>query len=250
MNKRNKWLRLVIQHTPLFWRVPRELRLRVWMRLAINQELGFAYIRIPKAANSTVAKTLALRAYPGQRTTIEADPRGSEAKNLFQSISPLRCPTRRCLQRRYYTFTFVRHPYTRLLSAYLDKVTSDYSQQKKGWERRSSHWSVDQGTSFEAFVTSLEQGNLCANIHWAPQTIICPVALRDLDFVGRVENLEHDLTTVTERLFGTTALELIGQREHNRQNANDKLDQYYTPALRKRVFRLYREDFEQLGYDP
>lgn len=249
MDKRNKWHRLIIRNMPLFRGAPPALRLRVWMRLAINPEFGFAYVRIPKAANSTVARTLALYAYPEARAAIEADPRGSEAKKLFQSLSPQQCLTRHCLRQRFFTFSFFRHPYSRVLSAYLDKVRSDYSRQKKGWERKNAAWSLEPTASFDEFVNSLERGNLYANVHWAPQTTICPLPVRQLDFVGRVENLEADLAEVAARLFGVEENEPSGQREHNRQNAAEKIEAYYSPELMERVYRLYQDDFEQIGYD-
>lgn len=249
MDKRNKWHRLIIRNMPVLRDVPPSLRLKAWLRLAINTEYEFAYIRIPKAANSTVVRTLALQAYPEQQAKIEADPRGREAKNLFHTLSPRQCLTQRCLKRRYYTFSFFRNPYTRVLSAYLDKLRSECSRQKKGWKRKIGNWALDADTSFEDFVTSLERGNLYANIHWAPQTAICPLPVQELDFVGRIENLEADLAVVTARLFGKPEDSVSGQSEHNRQNADGRLATFYTFELQERVYQLFQDDFEQIGYD-
>lgn len=250
MGKVKRRHQLVIRHMPLFRSMPAEVRVPSWLRLAINSEFRFAYIRIPKAANSTVTRALALRAYPGKRDTIEADPRGREAKALFELLSPRQCLTRTCLKRRFYTFSFFRDPYSRLLSAYLDKLCSGYSKSKKRWNRKLEKLSLDSEASFEDFVTSLERGNLYKNVHWAPQTRICPIPVDQLDFAGRVESLEADLAAVTAKLFGEENSPAAGQREHNRQNAHAKLSTYYTPDLLERVYHLYRDDFEQLGYEP
>ncbi|MDZ7747947.1 MAG: sulfotransferase family 2 domain-containing protein [Halofilum sp. (in: g-proteobacteria)] len=83
-------------------------------RGCVDLDLGVFYNRVPKAANSTVIVNLA-------RERFGEDIPSKTAKRLFRRPAEL---ARRELERfdELFRFTFVRNPYTRVLSAYLDKV--------------------------------------------------------------------------------------------------------------------------------
>ena len=102
--------------------------------------------------------------------------------------------------------------------------------------------------TFSDFVSFLEGGNINKNAHWAPQVDLCPFPLENLNFVGKIENLESDLTVVMEKLFGPENFKGIVQRQHNRQHAVKKMNLFYTDDLSHRVYVLYQKDFKRLGY--
>lgn len=232
---------------PLLRPVPGPLRLGVASRVAVSREHRFIYFRVPKAANSTVARTLAAHAFPERREVLLADPTGRGAKQAFDGLPRAGALTVGGLKKRYVLLSFFRDPYARVLSAYLDKLRSG-NRGRFGWvAQRAGVGSVSELT-FGDFVDFLEGGGLVANAHWAPQTVLCPVPVVELDFRGRVEHLETDLQAVVERIFGVGAWRGTDERLHNRQYAGARLAEYYTPELAARVYELYRGDFVELGY--
>jgi len=226
---------------PVLGGVPRGLRLKMWWRVSLHRRCGFAYIRIPKAANSTVSKTLALYAWPGRaRWMRQRD--AIWAKRQYQHFGPR--TTVESLLERFFCFSFFRNPYSRTLSAFLQKL----EKPKYRWAKRAAGVDRLDGRGFERFVDWLEHGGLHADVHWAPQTLICPVPVARLHFSGRVENLDRDLAALMRRLFPESDYQRPETRQRDRQHAIRRLQEFYTPALAARVHELFIEDFRQLGY--
>ena len=251
MAQENKFEKLLITTNPAMRTVPPELRIRVWRRLAVNRIHSFMYVRIPKAANSTVTLTLARMLFPDKTEQLVHDVQGKVARKLFSTPEPLRHFGARAFRRGLRTFSFFRNPYTRLLSAYLDKLCSDENRDSYQWVAQAAGYADNSEMTFERFVEYLEKGrNVYSNIHWAPQTAICPIAIDRLDLIGQLENLEGDLERLTGLLLGKPSPVTVLSREQNRQGAQSKLQRYYTPQLMGRVHHLYAEDFTALGYDP
>lgn len=198
-------------------------------RGCVDQELGIFYNRIPKAANSTVVINLAAE-QSGRDIGARA------AKKLFATPAELSRAEVAAFD-SLLRFTFVRNPYHRVLSAYLDKV-----------ERKARM--KNETSSFEDFLGYLGSGGLYRNMHWAPQHALLLIPFNHFDFVGRVEHLEQDLAHVLALVRGDPP---DGEAAHddysNRTGASRRIAEYYTPRIRERVWNLYREDFRTFGYD-
>lgn len=155
-----------------------------------------------------------------------------------------------------FTFCFVRNPYTRLLSGYLNKVAGGEAQKMNILEPLGLADQPDAEVSFETFIETV-----CAlpvdkqDPHWRVQYYQTCQAGINYNFIGRFENLEADLRTVanhigitnfiTEETFGS-----VGQNGRSHAtNAGSLLKQYYTPELCALVQDGFREDFEHFGYD-
>jgi hypothetical protein len=198
-------------------------------RGCVELEMGFFYNRIPKAANSSVMTALA-QLKCGHPVPSKA------AKTLFQSPASL---SREEIYRfdQLFKFAIVRNPFSRTLSAYLDKV-----------ERRAK--ARNHESSFEGFVSYLEQGGLYRNAHWAPQTALLLIPVERFDFVGKVERYAEDWAEVLRSLQGLSSdVALTSGFFANATGADAKLLRYYTPSLVKRIAQIYRADFEAFGYD-
>src|SRR5690625_4749524 len=91
-------------------------------RVAVDRARSFIYFRIPKAANSTVAATL----HPSPAREVSSD----IAKRSFSRASSLTYREVRELAERFFLFTVVRDPYSRLASAYLDKDKKDKARRQ------------------------------------------------------------------------------------------------------------------------
>ena len=191
-------------------------------------QMGFFCNRIPKAANSTVTTTLA-------RLKMGHDVPSKQAKKIFLSPAQLSGAEVARLD-QLFKFAFVRNPYSRTLSAYLDKVARDLPSDEKVHR-------------FADFITDLERGKLHSNAHWAPQSSLLLLPRGQFDFIGKTETLDHDLSTVLQRLCPEDAPP-IKSTLSNATGANRKLMTYYRDDLAARVLHLYRDDFRLFDFDP
>ncbi|CAI5464857.1 unnamed protein product [Closterium sp. Yama58-4] len=139
----------------------------------------------------------------------------------------------------FFKFTFVRHPFARLASAYLNKhVNGGPPQGRAFWNKRFFHgtrpfqWLVEhQGGSdllqFGDFVgllrTMFKRRRRTMDPHVAPQVDVCRLNDIRFDFVGHFENLAEDVPVVMQRLNRTITSEAfsIGKSAHP-TNARDK----------------------------
>lgn len=183
----------------------------------------------------------------------------------------------------YFSFAFVRNPYSRLFSAYQEfKRPEQFLNIKKALRSKSfkgfflclyrdfnqqndpdryNRIRYCRGSniqrlwcSYRSGVLPEEVGNftsfvkmtmLIDHTHWEPQVDILFYQGKPLvDFIGRFENLEHDLKFVSEKIGLKTAVQVKTIRASN--------DQDYLSAYNKEtaaiVAKRYAKDFAYFGY--
>jgi len=194
----------------------------------VDMELGFFCNRVPKAANSTVVTNLA-------RLKFGRDIDSPDAKRMFTTPARL---SKADVERfpSLFKFTVVRNPYTRTLSAYLDKI-----------ERRALR--AGKESSFRDFLLQAKSQRrfLFSNAHWAPQSSLMLIPVEQFDFIGKVESLSDDLAEITRRIRPELE-QTLSSFKKNATGAGDKLRQYYDDELIALVQDLYRDDFTTFNY--
>ncbi len=227
-----------IRHAPFYVRYPYREALPVAVcdaRGAIDLERRFFFNRVPKCANSTVAVKLA-------ELKLGRVMRAGAAKKAFARPSELSAEELAAFD-GFFKFTFVRNPYSRALSAYLNKIVRG---KKAGYLRAAD--SSEAAPSFLDFCRYLERGGLSENAHWAPQVSLMLLPIAEFDLIGRVESLNEDLRRVLERLAPGNALGSPDRHGPPPTNAETQLDLYYDAECAEIVERIYRRDFETFGY--
>lgn len=233
---------------PLFKNVDKRVNIDWVINRAMLSDNKFCYFRIPKCANSTIVKTL-LYYYPSYHYDSN-DSKGSLAKKAFRgSIYKVKKIDPITFSDNLFCFTFVRNPYSRLLSAYLDKLVSQVGKPKYA-KIRSKILKTQKKTelSFNDFVSFLETDGLFSDPHWCPQYSLIPIPLDLLAYIGKVEQLHDDLGELIPKIFNIEYKGLV-LREEGRQRAKEKSSHFYNEELIERVFNLYRKDFEYFGYN-
>lgn len=207
-------------------------------RMAVDRERGFIYFRIPKAANSTICYRLARQKNP------DID-NADDAKRSFLRGSDLTWDEVKHLKDRFYLFTFVRNPYSRIASAYLDKV----ERMKPKQQQVLSNLQKGDGTplTFLEFCRYLDRGGLYDDPHWFPQTWFFPAGVNSLDYVGFVDNLEEDYSAVS------TALRFAAQEsgvtwDPHRTDASVQVTELFCDKTKEIVSRIYSSDFIEFGF--
>jgi len=204
-------------------------------RGAIDFGLAVFYNRIPKAGNTTVIMNL-------ERIRKGANTSSRQVKKTFTRPSEL--SVREVVHfDRLFKFTIVRNPYTRVLSAYLDKVASGRKVIEPA--RRSPP------PSFREFCSFLEQGGWPENAHWAPQTDLLLLPPEAFDFIGKLETLEESLAEAFRRAGLSDRLpSRLACFVNHGTDANSKLAVHYDDYCRSVIRRIYASDFAAFGYQP
>ena len=136
----------------------------------------------------------------------------------------------------YFTFTFVRNPFDRLVSCYEDRVI-----RKKG---RGFPREFNSKMSFRDFILGVQiifPGN--AHIHPYWNWMIDCKGMLFPDFVGSVETMDEDW----DKLRKVCPIKLPDLRMLNKTN-HKNYKSYYTPKTREIVTRLYSDDLILFGY--
>ena len=183
---------------------------------------------------------------------------------------------------RYFKFSFVRHPLSRLVSAYLDKVVWAKStarrvirnrqfrnghltwRQAAQWFRRNAGFDAERSLTFREFVNQLcREDPERMNPHFRSQARL----LRGipLDFIGRVENSEADFAYVQDHLGIRQPLTSRNKTAYSAGAENvlaadwpaarfrgsapaPVWQRFFDEPLRKSAEQLYADDFAQFGY--
>jgi len=161
-------------------------------------------------------------------------------------------------------FTCVRNPYTRILSAYLNKVkpfaldnaTSErdpyfYMIFQKIDAFRKSEFSDTQFVSFGCFLKWIEASGdpLTRNEHWIPQTEILGTGEVFFDYIGRFENIQDDAPKLLELMKCDIPFPSQQTVKFPPTHASDLIKTYYEVDDYRTVNRIYDSDFEYLVYD-
>lgn len=224
--------------------------------ILISLKNRFAYFRIPKVANSSL-KHLIYR--------MESYPAGSEPRadmthdinygpvvrpamlgfdsELFQEV---------LYSDTFFRFTFVRNPYAKALSNYLDRYMAKNSTVRKhvnrvalgeGWLKREN-----ETVPFKTYlhcVSKMDTRRM--EIHISPQRAQCLWDVVDFSFIGSFESLADDVLVVANTIWGENDVEL-GFQSPSRTNAATKLMENYDEEGLDLINSIYAQDFEAFSY--
>jgi hypothetical protein len=187
--------------------------------LTISHEKRFLWFRVAKVGTRTI-----LNHFERSAITLEA----ARANSVFYSPR---------LYADYFKFAFVRNPWDRLVSCWVDKVVAN-----KGRRFNFSEARYNDMLKFENFVEFVSSLNVKdCDRHLRLQCEI--VDLNNIDYLGRLETFETDFREICRRL--QIACEAIDSRnvfprKHYRE--------YFTDELREKVAKIYQRDIQVFGY--
>lgn len=210
----------------------------------VSNKNKYIYIETPKTACSTIKKTLQKIEIEGTKEVLDNDVHNKR-------MSPLKSPLQLEKPLSYYLdsytkFGFVRNPYTRLLSCYLDKIVGPK------WEKRfrlpQLGFDPEVELSFIQFLSAVKNQNVHdMDIHWLPQSEILAKDKIDLDFIGKQEYFTQDFSNILSHLFGNKKIEITSVRGHS-VSATKKLKKYLSKRAIQLIQEIYYNDFKTFGY--
>lgn len=162
-------------------------------------------------------------------------------------------------------YSFVRNPYSRVLSAYLNKIEPYVNQTRSEFDDNTYFYKVycqidehrkiqlesESQVNFYCFLHWLSNIDdiHTRNEHWLPQSNLLRISDVKYDFIGKLEDLVIDAPKLL-KLIGCE-LEFPSQEKVNfaPTRATDKLTQYYSAKERQLVKDLYEMDFKEFDYE-
>ncbi|NMT65219.1 sulfotransferase family protein [Marinobacter orientalis] len=208
---------------------------------------NYIYFAIDKVANSTIKQYLFDKEYaPVNKAVLSLyDPRCSPLLSPYQLPYT---PSELLIESDFYKFAFVRNPYSRILSCYLDRILTHTSRPSRDFRKSLKKDAFD----FKDFVSVIcHQSSNEQNSHWRVQADDILFDLVDFDFIGKFENLSEDLMHINSAIFGTMLDKKVldGNFSPKKTSANEKIEEYYTQELLDMIYYAYRKDFEYFGYE-
>lgn len=157
-------------------------------------------------------------------------------------------------------YAFVRNPYSRVLSAFLNKFSEKVCREEPHFNRvyqevaayKEAHkLDPDQeGITFYAFLHWLRyaETTLTFDEHWLPQTQIIGEDLSLYENVGHFESLDTDARSVLDAIGFEGPFPTQTDVKFKPTNAIAKLRAYYGEREQALVREIYRKDFGLLRY--
>lgn len=222
--------------------------------VAVNISLKnkYIFIEMPKVASSSIKLLLSNHEVTGLPVNVKdphprffettfVKPYNLDAETLNKVFTPAS---------GFFKFCFVRNPYSRTLSAYLDKIQTLPSHRKQILKalKRDEDPETAQ-ISFSEFADALTlQKESQMDKHWRSQYSNAFGDAVELDFVGKLENFENDMEFIKKRLDIGLEISDFVRRPHETK-ANEKLLKFYTEKEIKIVKDRFAKDFEVFDYD-
>lgn len=267
--------RWAVQRTLLAWRAPEALSFyrtvleeayRPNNAIDLAPRLNILYISNPKVASTRIRATLAALQGRDLVSNWQADKNWEVHK---RSRSGLKAPHHDI--RKFYRiatdpealrFSFVRNPYDRMVSCWLDQYRDkplargldiyidNYLERRKQVDP-SLPAGASESLSFPQFVDfALATDDLvcsAVSMHWHPQVKILHVPGMKLNFIGKIENFAADFNRVLDFVNAPSELRVKLVEPFHFSKRKPVAD-YLTATIAERIYAAYEEDFDRLGY--
>lgn len=217
----------------------------------ISLKNKYIYFATGKVANSTIKYIL---------QTLELDGTPFQIKNIHDRLrSPLLSPFQlsdkqflALLKDKSVTkFGFVRNPYTRLLSAYLDRVCRPTVSRRR-LLRETGKNKGDEISFVEFLEYVCQQADKMNDPHWRPQSSELLVGVAPLSYVGRFENFQADAQEILCKIFPDREPFIKEETSIVRSPTSNKtatlLHQYFDGVDLDMVLKKYGKDFKNFDY--
>jgi len=148
----------------------------------------------------------------------------------------------------YFRFCFVRNPYERILSAYLNKIKGNSMMEKSIILSQLGHDMRDLSipVSFEQFISAIEKQPVSMmNNHWRHQYYSTYQDTINYHFIGKLEKFDEHFSYVMEKVGASPYY--IKEARHA-TGSSSKFNEYYTDDLLERVYNVFQIDFETFRY--
>ncbi|XP_022084698.1 carbohydrate sulfotransferase 13-like isoform X2 [Acanthaster planci] len=270
MKTRRDVLRKACQHYGK--QVSGDLRKHLSANIFVDDEHRVVYCAVPKIACTSWKKVFLVLNKSFQSTSeISQYFANRDGQKMLTRLKDLPPSEMSRVLKSYDKFLFARHPFSRVLSAFRNKLAPDSTFERAGvWQRtvgnrilgiyRENHQSSSDGydLTFEEFIRYLTDpavpSQTSSNKHWSKifdQCLPCDI---DYDIIGKFETLREDSEYIL-RLIHAEHVTFPGSESSSPTGSSNqtKLESYYknVPLVDlQNLYKRFRVDFDLFGYDP
>lgn len=216
----------------------------------------FVYVRVPKVANSSIKFSI----YNNERMTGTSPIKQRIIHDIH--YGPIIRPAMLGFDSdilnevlfggNFFRFSFVRNPYAKALSNFLDRYQSEQSSVRKIVNRFAFKNGIsktrEESLSFSDFLKAIiEIPENKMEIHISQQSTQLMLGLIEYDEICSFENIIEEWSRIGSRLWKNFSPD-FDNMSPSKTDAGKKLSNYFTEADIELVNYLYQEDFANLGY--
>ena len=151
-------------------------------------------------------------------------------------------------------FCFVRNPYTRTLSAFLNKI--DRPKKISPHKRKINRilgLDIDTKITFKQFLEAISKTNpFDMDPHWRPQSNQLFWGCVNYNFVGYFENFTQEFDEILRKIYPSFNNKNSYFKHEippkNKTNASSKLMNFYDRKTKDLVREIYKKDFLNFNY--
>lgn len=212
----------------------------------VSEKYNYIYIENPKVACTKIKSILQVSEgfeLPKNIMDIHYRKNGVFVKNLLDIWEK----EKENLDWKYFIFSFVRNPFSRIESAFKDKVLNSLG---RFWEnyrqeiKKFNNLSINEGIEFIHFCRYIESiPDSKRDIHWRSQSKLLFFDQINYDFIGKFESFNLDMDYVVKKLCLSIDLFVINQKINS--SGNECLQTSETVEIIKHV---YKNDFINFKY--
>lgn len=211
----------------------------------ISPKYKFIYISVPKAASRSLVTALYRKPM--------IDYGSFEDHNNYSRLLK-----RNAHYQKYFKFTFVRNPWSRAVSAYLDKIKNPSQDSIR--DIISAYPGLKPGMEFGEFIYFLYRKtgryDILSDRHWISQYRFFMFKKKiDIDFIGKIENFSKDLLSLKQKLnlpdlAAPYLNSRLGWRTEEKKERNPfYYRRYYDNNLKNLLAKRYKKDIELFNYE-
>lgn len=244
----------------------------------VNEEYSFIYVSIPKVACTSMKTMIFLLSHDPKELEVKNEILQNPSLVHISALKPFLLSNYSHQQAqkligdpKYFKFTVVRNPYSRLVSGYISKFVKNQDPNiteaiiEKIYQQKNLEPNYQKGITFRQFIYYLySTGDRYLDEHWQSQHRI--LGGINLDFIAKFENLNDDFNYIKSKLNIPLDLAKINTTSYNQQKSKDSYADYYidelkrlsefphsrsfyTPDLIELVKKRYRIDLEIFDYN-
>lgn len=218
---------------------PNKLRRRYFRymnKINVYDNLNLIYYSVSKVANTSIKYCLSNKA--GMVDDLQ-DPQDIHTLLKENGVARISSPDN---SNKFFKFSVVRNPFSRVVSCYKNKV-KDTEMRQKDYD---SYYFISKyprliykGMSFEKFVSRIFRiPEYFAEKHFESQyNFLYKDGKCLVDYIGKLENIDEDFEYVRKKF------DLDSLPKHN-TTSNDNWRDYYSLETAEKVYKRYKKDFD------
>ncbi|XP_071957779.1 carbohydrate sulfotransferase 11-like [Antedon mediterranea] len=233
----------------------------------VHEKTKLLYCFVPKVACSNWKRVL-MKLGGNEKPIDDISSHEAHFRNGMKRLVSYSVEAQNEKLKSYKKFMFARNPFTRILSAYKNKYQDPkmYAKEtyfhrfakrimKKYRQNPSVHdLMTGEGITWQEFAQYLTDPSEYSSFddHWEETYRICSPCKISYNFLGKLETINEDAKYILRSLNVSDTVTYPPRANSHPTNSTKEFDKYYgslETSVLKRLWTIYRIDFELFGYE-